>query len=149
MDRSAGVFSIVLFFSMGVWAQQVAPDPSQMMMIKPKGQIVCYASGESHPVYLPSPAMSHSSSARTQITDIKVDYVGFSPAAEAAFQRAVDIWKGLIQSPVRINIRASWVAQSANTLGSAIWGNAFANFDGAPKLGVYYPVADFMQHNGG
>ena len=141
MDRSAGVFSIVLFFSTGVWAQQVAPDPSQMMMIKPKGHIVCYASGESHPVYLPSPAMSHSSSARTQITDIKVDYVGFPPAAEAAFQRAVDIWKGLIQSPVRINIRAAWVAQSANTLGSAIWGNAFANFDGAPKLGVYYPVA--------
>ncbi len=141
MDRSAGVFSIVLFFSTGVWAQQIAPDPSQMMMIKPKGQIVCFASGESHPIYLPPPATLTKSNARTQTADFKVDYIDFPEEARASFQRAVDIWAGLIQSPVRIHIRAAWVSQDPTTLGSAIWGNAFSNFDGAPKLNVFYPAA--------
>jgi Secretion system C-terminal sorting domain len=140
MKRSVGLGLVLIVLTMNVAAQVVTPP--QQLMIKPKGQIVCYASGESHSVYLPPPS-SFTSSARTETSDIRVTYVGF-PAdglAQAAFQRAVDIWASIIQSPVRINIRAAWVSQGATTLGSAIWGNAYANFDGAPKLGVFYPVA--------
>ncbi|MBS1556231.1 MAG: T9SS type A sorting domain-containing protein [Bacteroidetes bacterium] len=115
----------------------------QQLMVKPKGQIVCYASGEDRPIYLAPPKHLALSNARTQTADFRVDYVGFPADGQAreAFQRAVDIWAGIIQSPVRINIRAAWVPQGASTLGSAIWGNVFANFDGAPKLNVFYPVA--------
>lgn len=117
-------------------------SPPQQLMIKPKGQIVCYASGESKPVYLPPPA-AYERAARTQLTNIVVDYVGFPSdnLAKNAFQRAVDIWAGIIQSPVTIYIYAEWKSLPATTLGQAIYGNAFANFTNAPKLGVFYPVA--------
>ncbi len=48
-----------------------------------------------------------------------VTYTGFTPEAEAAFQRAVDIWSALITSPQTIRINASFSALSAGVLGSA------------------------------
>ncbi len=141
MNKAIAIFLMVGFHFLNVAAQTAAPP--RQLMIKPKGQIVCHESGVDRPIYLPPPKNLTLNNARTQTADIRVDYVGFPPGGEAqvAFQRAVDIWAGIIQSPVRINIRAAWVPQSASTLGSAIWGNAYANFDGAPKLNVFYPVA--------
>ncbi|MFM7488179.1 MAG: T9SS type A sorting domain-containing protein [Cytophagales bacterium] len=129
---------LVGFYFLDGAAQPAAPP--QQLMVKPKGQIVCYKNDVNHPIYLP-PRFEANPAGRTQAADIQVEYVGFPPDAQASFVRAVDIWKTLIQSNVRINIRAAWVPQDANVLGSAIWGNAFANFDGAPKLNVFYPVA--------
>lgn len=130
---------VVWFIVLGSYAQNIVAPPQQLM-IKPKGQIVCYASGESHPVNIPPPIVVNST-ARTQTANIQVDYVGFPANAQAVFEEAVAIWENIIQSPVTIHVRAAWVSQEASTLGSAIWGNAFANFDGAPKLNVFYPVA--------
>ncbi len=48
-----------------------------------------------------------------------VTYIGFSPAAEAAFQYAVDIWSQLITSAVTININATWGPLGEGVLGSA------------------------------
>lgn len=130
---------VVCFVVLGSYAQTIVTPPQQLM-IKPKGQIVCYASGESNPVNIPPPIVTRSN-ARIQTANIQVDYVGFPANAQAAFEEAVAIWENIIQSPVTIHVRAAWVSQGASTLGSAIWGNAFANFDGAPKLNVFYPVA--------
>lgn len=138
MKRSIGIGLVLIVLTMRVLAQVVTPP--QQLMIKPKGQIVCYKNDVNDPIYLP-PRFEANPAGRTQTADIQVEYVGFPPDAQASFVRAVDIWKTLIQSNVRINIRAAWVPQDANVLGSAIWGNAFANFDGAPKLNVFYPVA--------
>lgn len=139
MKKKISIGLIFVLGSLGAFSQNNLGSFRQLVA-KPKGKIVCYGSNENHPVYLAPKVISNSGS-RVQTADIKVDYVNFPADAQASFQRAVDIWATLIQSSVRINILAQWVTQDPNTLGSAIWGNAFANFDGAPKLNVFYPVA--------
>ncbi|MCS7018385.1 MAG: T9SS type A sorting domain-containing protein [Cytophagales bacterium] len=70
-----------------------------------------------------------------------VQYQGFSPEAQAAFQRAVDIWSRLISSPVPIRIRAIWEPNNrANVLGSAT-SNGFYRSPFLPRFPVWYPVA--------
>lgn len=49
----------------------------------------------------------------------QVEYVGFSAPAQAAFQRAVEIWADLIISPVAIRVRAEFVQLGEGSLGSA------------------------------
>jgi len=140
MRKKISIGLIFVLGSLGAFSQNINSQSFRQLVAKPKGKIVCYGSNENHPVYLAPKVISNSGS-RVQTADIKVDYVNFPADAQASFQRAVDIWATLIQSSVRINILAQWVTQDPNTLGSAIWGNAFANFDGAPKLNVFYPVA--------
>ncbi len=48
-----------------------------------------------------------------------VTYIGFTPAAEAAFQHAVDLWEQLITSPVPIRVQATWEALDPGLLGGA------------------------------
>jgi len=139
MKKSIGILLGLLIVGVPLFSQK--KNSEQLMMIKPKGKIVCYASNENHLVYMPPPTRVDKAGARVQTADIRVDFIDFPADARSSFLRAVDIWATLIQSPVRINIRAAWVSQDPNTLGSASWGNAFANFDGAPKLNVFYPVA--------
>ncbi|WP_412063005.1 hypothetical protein [Rubrivirga sp. IMCC45206] len=50
---------------------------------------------------------------------ITVDYSGFTPAAQAAFQRAVDIWADHLDSPIEIRVQADFEALGASTLGQA------------------------------
>jgi hypothetical protein len=68
-----------------------------------------------------------------------VTYDGFSPEAEAAFQYAVDIWAGLIASPVTINVTAYWTQLPPGVLGAAATG-AWANFPNAPIPYTWYPL---------
>lgn len=76
-----------------------------------------------------------SPSARFEVT-----YTGFSPAAEAAFQAAVDTWACLVASPVPIRVAARWEALAPTTLGSA---GPFLvrDVDGLPLAGTWYPGA--------
>lgn len=70
-----------------------------------------------------------------------VQYEGFTPEAQAAFQRAVDIWSSLITSPVPIRIRAIWAPNSRpNVLGSAT-SNGFFRSPLLPRFPAWYPVA--------
>ncbi|MGB3541883.1 hypothetical protein [Rubrivirga sp.] len=71
---------------------------------------------------------------------IEVDYTGFPSEAEAAFQRAVDVWACRIRSTQTIRVRALWVTLDGTTLGSA-GPILFRDFDGAPAEGVWYPAA--------
>ena len=48
-----------------------------------------------------------------------VNYSGFTPEAEAAFQFAVDIWSMSIESPQPITISANFAPLAPNTLGQA------------------------------
>lgn len=76
-----------------------------------------------------------SPSARFEVT-----YTGFSPAAEAAFQAAVDTWACLVASPVPIRVAARWEPLAPTTLGSA---GPFLvrDVDGVPLSGTWYPGA--------
>ena len=114
------------------------------MGIKVSKSVICYASHENNPCYIPPPSElleKWNQSGRVKSSTIEVEYVGFSPEAEAAFQAAVDIWEGLIDSPVPIRILANWTPLQGGALGGAIYGSAYANFEGAQKFNVFYPVA--------
>lgn len=71
---------------------------------------------------------------------ITVNYTGFTPQAQVAFQYAVDIWNSLIATPVPLTINANFTALGAGILGSAGPSTFFANFAGAPLANVFYPV---------
>lgn len=67
----------------------------------------------------------------------EVTYDGFPPEAQAAFQRAVDIWATQISTVVPITIRATFTPMGANALGGAnAW---FCSIPANPAS--YYPCA--------
>ncbi|PEN07712.1 hypothetical protein CRI93_06940 [Longimonas halophila] len=57
---------------------------------------------------------------KNEQANITVNYgAGFTPQAQEAFQRAIDVWRTHISTPVEIRIDASYQSQDANTLASA------------------------------
>jgi hypothetical protein len=76
-----------------------------------------------------------------QTANIVVSYSGFTPAAQAAFQFAVDQWKQLISSPVTININANWSALGSNVLGQAGTKVFLTNRCAAMTANTLYAVA--------
>lgn len=121
------------------------------MSIKIKDPVICYATTTNTPLHIhpPEEYTAHKNAkngARLNSATIEVTYIGF-PAdvngigPHASFQAAVDIWESLITSSVPIRIEARWTALSAGVLGSANYTSAYANFEGAQKLNVFYPVA--------
>ena len=67
-----------------------------------------------------------------------VTYSGFTPAARIAFQRAVDVWAGALQSNVPITVRASFTPLERGVLGSAGASGIYKNFPGAPAKDTWY-----------
>jgi len=59
------------------------------------------------------------SGAAARASVFEVTYLGFTPEAQTAFQRAVDIASNLISSPVTIRVQAVFDGLPANVLGSA------------------------------
>lgn len=70
-----------------------------------------------------------------------VNYTGFTPEAQNAFQYAVDIWASLLDSSVPIVINASYQSIAGNSLGFASANQLFDNFPNAPQPNTAYPVA--------
>ena len=64
----------------------------------------------------------------------QVTYTGFTAAAQTAFQRAVDIWSGLVSSAVPIRVSANFQALSPGVLGSAETTSLTRDFAGAPVV---------------
>lgn len=71
----------------------------------------------------------------------QVTFSGFTPAARAAFQRAVNIWAWRINSSVPITISASFQPLGPGILGSAGPGTIWRNFPGAPRPGTWFAEA--------
>ncbi len=75
-----------------------------------------------------------------------VKYNGFSPAAQTAFQKAVDIWASVLESPVPIYVDATYRKIPRPDNGGVILGQAAPfdyslNFNGSQKAFTWYPVA--------
>ncbi len=70
---------------------------------------------------------------------ITIDYTGFTPAAQAAFQRAVEIWADHITSPIEIRVKASFGPLDTNVLGSAGPTTFLKLISGATQ--TWYPLA--------
>jgi Secretion system C-terminal sorting domain len=111
-----------------------------------KGQdIICPAGLEDANTYVPPPkfiqdALKNRARMIAKSTFI-VNYKGFPPAAQKAFQDAVDIWSGLISSPVVIRIDANWEKLDDGVLGAASPADFVRNFDGAQKAFTWHPIA--------
>ena len=70
-----------------------------------------------------------------------VTYTGFSPAAQEAFQRAVDTWAATISSHVPIRIDARWEPQGQDALGEAAAVSFYKDLANAPRPGAWFKVA--------
>lgn len=105
----------------------------------PGTRVELRASGEQVATFVPPPDAL--GGPRIAATTFSVSYSGFTPQAQAAFQRAVDIWSSLLTSPVPIRVQAEWKPLSAGVLGSAGPVNFWRDFPGATRTGTWYPVA--------
>lgn len=78
-----------------------------------------------------------------------VNYIGFTPEAQAAFQHAVDIWAHIIESPVPINVLAEFKVLGENTLGSASPAG-LNTVSGVPGIdpNTWYPAALYEKLTG-
>lgn len=139
---------IVLMIVLGVagatnaqWKNQLPP----LQMKKSQGGTICFHKPEDSNLIIPPPsayeAWKRNPSAKTNATTFEVTYVNFSTEAQEAFQKAVDIWSSLIESPVPIRILAVWQPISGSALGGASPGTYIRDFDGAQKVLTWYPVA--------
>ncbi len=65
----------------------------------------------------------------------------FPENARSAFQRAVDIWAEILDSPVPVRVWAYWEPLGRNVLGSATSADFLRNFVGSKTANTWYPVA--------
>lgn len=103
---------------------------------------VCYGSGKVERARIHPPAKFLLKSAEAAKADIIVDYKGFTPEVQQAFDYAVGIWETLIESDIPIRMEANWRNDlDENVLGSCGPETYYKNFEDAPFKDRYYPVA--------
>ncbi len=130
----------------GIFATANAQLDYQPKFETMKGQdIICPAGMRDANTYVPPPkfiqdALKNKTRLAAQSTFV-VTYKGFPPAAQKAFQDAVDIWAGLISSPIPIRINANWEKLDDGVLGAASPADFVRNFDGAQKAFTWHPIA--------
>jgi hypothetical protein len=100
------------------------------------------------PLVVPSSSSSSSFLNSPTANSVAVNYTGFSPVAQTAFQYAVDIINAALATPVPITVNAQFTPLGASTLGSAGPTSFQTNFTGAPQINTAYPVALANQLSG-
>lgn len=133
------IFSVVVAAIVCIHAEAQRKD-GKMVMVKPPKGAVCYASTVNEFTTINAPNRPNAN-AKVGGANIEVTYDGFTTQAKAAFEAAVQIWEGILESPVTIKVYAQWEPLGPGVLGSAGPNLYIANFDGAPKKDVLYPVA--------
>lgn len=133
------IFLVLFFVSAFIVNGQTAWKKGVIKIPAP----ICYGSNVSHPSHIGPPHEYYEQlkSASIKKATIEVTYIGFSPEAQEAFQYAVNIWEGLIYSPVPIRVKAVWESLDENVLGSCGPTNYYKNFNSSQKWNRYYPVA--------
>jgi hypothetical protein len=73
--------------------------------------------------------------------EFEVKYIGFPEDAQAAVQKAIDIWAATLKSPIKIRIFINWTVlqNSPNTLAFVV-PTEIQNFVGSPNPGIWYPM---------
>lgn len=74
------------------------------------------------------------------ISNISVNYTGFTPQAQAAFQAAVEIWQTQLGSSVPLVVDASFTSLGANVLGSAGFTGVSSSFPNIPRAATFFPI---------
>ena len=97
------------------------------------------AGKQNTPSLVPAPPARRGAEAQAAL--VEVTYAGFAPEAQAAFQRAVDIWAQQIASPVPIKVEAYFQPLDPGVLGSAGPTRIIRGFPGAVDARTWYPIA--------
>ena len=141
----APLLSVALLLTVGF-------TPSQAQMkVRPGVMDTCYASPEimntrvyAEHMLAESPQLQQArTAADAEVPPVKtaefiVNYTGFTPEAEAAFQYAVDIWSTILVSDVPIRVDASFQVLPPNVLGSAGPTFIFSDFDEEVEPDTWY-----------
>lgn len=128
---------LMLGYVDGLGQDIIRVDPAKL-------PVTCFAGKPGIASHIPPPEVFREkggSGSRTKSASIAVEYFGFPDRAQEAFEYAVSIWESMLVTPVEIRVAAVWTNLPAGALGSAGPGFWVANFDGAPRLNVYYPAA--------
>ena len=141
----APLLAVVLLLTAGLTASQA------QMKVRPGVMDTCYASPEiantrvyAEQMLAESPQLQQArTAADAEVPPVKtaefiVNYTGFTPEAEAAFQYAVDIWSTILVSDVPIRVDANFQALPPNVLGSAGPTFIFSDFDESVKPDTWY-----------
>jgi hypothetical protein len=78
--------------------------------------------------------------ARSQTASFVVTYNGFTPQAQAAFNRATEMWSTILMSDVPIKINAHFIPMLPGMLGIT-FPNGRKNFSGAPLPATWYATS--------
>jgi Secretion system C-terminal sorting domain len=137
---------LIAFLSIGDLAIAQLKDERQSFQLKKtQGRTICYYHSNSSELVIPPPAAYENwkqhLTAKTNTTTFEVRYVNFPDNAKAAFQKAVAIWSSIIESSVPIRITAEWEPLENGVLGGANFGFITQNFNGAPRINTWYPIA--------
>ncbi len=108
---------------------------------KKGNDIFCPITGKDAHTYIPAVENGRSKARIPAKSTFIVEYVDFPVQAKNAFQAAVDIWAGIINSPVPIRVIAYWSKLEKTTIGSASPNDFTRNFPGQQKADVWYPIA--------
>ena len=74
--------------------------------------------------------------------NISVNYTGFTPEAQAAFQRAVDIWSSLLITTIPIEIEASFDSLDSDALAAAAPSTFFCTTMNCAPVGLVNQLVD-------
>ncbi|MCP4605328.1 MAG: hypothetical protein GY847_33215, partial [Proteobacteria bacterium] len=129
-------FFVLSLIALGFSPEAAASEPPELQSI-PGTEIILRADERYTPNRIAPPEMPELG---VQSTMIIVNYNGFPPEAQAAFQRAVDIWASLITSTVTIEVEANWKPMSYGVLGASRPLKLVGNFPNAPATWTWYPV---------
>jgi hypothetical protein len=87
------------------------------------------------------PSSSISKRYQSFTSQFEVKFIGFPPSAEAAVQKAIDIWASTLKSDVKIRLFVNWTVNtnSPNNLAFVVPTEA-RNFKGALLKDTWYPI---------
>lgn len=133
---SAAIVSISVTLASGANAAEKLPAPLQTLLAGPPG-----------PVSSVKPAVTLELG--TRAVTINVTYHGFSTAARASFQRAVNIWAKTLTPSVPITVDATFKdLGNPHILGQAGPSFLWRNFSGAPRSNTFYVDAVANKNHG-
>ena len=145
MKNTSKIFFIccALFFSAPIFAQyQLDPNYEPIKITEPFCTYPIKAVSTYEKVPAVQSAIASIRRGDTPCSTFIVDYNGFSPEAEAAFQFAVDIWSYTIESSIPISVEATFETNAnPNNLGSARSDGVYALMAGPGEPTYWYPSA--------
>ena len=114
------------------------PAASSGGVARAAAAVLLRAGSRDAPPTVVGPDRARSSDVTAAAVTVQVTYTGFTPAARAAFQRAVNTWAPLLNSPVPITVDARFRPLGPGILGSAGPNFIWRDFPGAPRPATWY-----------